>query len=55
VIWGAQDRVLPLPLGQAYQRGIPGARLQTLDGCGHLPPFEQPEGFARLVLDFLQT
>src|SRR5580765_8779355 len=55
VIWGAQDRVLPLALGQAYQRGLPGARLETLDGCGHLPPFEQPERFARLVLDFLQT
>jgi pimeloyl-ACP methyl ester carboxylesterase len=55
VIWGAQDRLLPLPLGQAYQRGIPGSRLETLDGCGHLPPFEQPERFARLVLDFLRT
>jgi pimeloyl-ACP methyl ester carboxylesterase len=54
VIWGAQDRVLPPALGQAYQRGIPGARLETLDGCGHLPPFEQPERFARLVLDFLK-
>lgn len=54
VIWGAQDRVLPLALGQAYQRGIPGARLETVEGCGHLPPFEQPERFARLVLDFLQ-
>ena len=53
VIWGAQDRVLPLALGQAYQRGIPGARLETVEECGHLPPFERPERFARLVLDFL--
>jgi pimeloyl-ACP methyl ester carboxylesterase len=55
VVWGAEDRLLPLPLGEAYRRGIPGARLETLDRCGHLPPFEQPERFARLVLDFLQT
>lgn len=53
VVWGAQDRLLPLPLGEAYQRGIPGATLTTIDGCGHLPPFEQPERFARVVLDFL--
>ena len=55
VVWGAEDRLLPLPFGEAYRRGIPGARLETLDRCGHLPPFEQPERFARLVLDFLQT
>jgi pimeloyl-ACP methyl ester carboxylesterase len=55
VVWGAQDRVLPLPFGEAYQRGIPGARLVTLDGCGHLPPIEQPERFAGIVLDFLSA
>ncbi len=53
VVWGAQDRLLPLALGEAYQRGIPGARLITIDRCGHLPPFEEPERFARVVLDFL--
>jgi pimeloyl-ACP methyl ester carboxylesterase len=25
----------------------------VLERCGHLPPLEQPEPFARLVLDFL--
>jgi pimeloyl-ACP methyl ester carboxylesterase len=55
VVWGAQDRVLPLPLGEAYQRGIPGATLTTIDACGHLPPMEQPERFARIVLDFLSA
>ena len=34
--------------------GSPARRLETIDGCGHLPPFEQPERFARIVLDFLQ-
>jgi pimeloyl-ACP methyl ester carboxylesterase len=53
VVWGAQDRLLPPPLGEAYRRGIPGATLTTLDGCGHLPPLEQPERFARVALDFL--
>ena len=55
VVWGAQDRVLPPPLGEAYRRGIPGAMLVTIDGCGHLPPIEQPERFARIVLDFLSA
>lgn len=54
VIWGENDRLIPLAYGQAYQKGIPGARLVTIPRCGHLPPTEQPERFAQAVLDFLQ-
>jgi pimeloyl-ACP methyl ester carboxylesterase len=25
----------------------------VLDRCGHLPPIERPDEFAKLVLDFL--
>jgi pimeloyl-ACP methyl ester carboxylesterase len=25
----------------------------VLERCGHLPPIEQPDAFARLVIDFL--
>jgi len=53
VVWGAQDRLLPLALGEAYHRGIAGSRLLVLEGCGHLPPLEQPDRFAAAVLDFL--
>ena len=55
IVWGAQDRVLPLPLGEAYHRGIAGSTLTVLEGCGHLPPLEQPERFADLVLRFLAS
>jgi len=54
VVWGAQDRVLPLALGEAYRRGIASATLTTIEGCGHLPPLEAPERFARVALDFLR-
>ena len=53
VVWGREDRLLPLAYGEAYAHGIPGARLEILDRCGHLPPFEHPERFAELVLGFL--
>ena len=53
VVWGREDRLLPLPYGEAYARGIRGARLEVLDSCGHLPPFEQPERLADIVLGFL--
>ena len=53
VVWGREDRLIPLAYGEAYARGIPGARLEILDRCGHLPPFEHPERLAELVLAFL--
>jgi pimeloyl-ACP methyl ester carboxylesterase len=55
VLWGASDKLFPLPYGQAYQKGIPGARLVTIDRCGHLPHVEAPERFADAVLDFLKA
>jgi pimeloyl-ACP methyl ester carboxylesterase len=54
VVWGADDRLFPLAYGQAYQKAIPGARLATIERCGHLPPVEAPERFAEAVLDFLK-
>lgn len=53
VVWGADDRLIPVAYGEAWARAIPGARLATVERCGHLPPLERPEPFARLVRDFL--
>ena len=53
VVWGREDRLIPLAYGEAYAHGIPGAKLVVLDRCGHLPPFEQPERFAEIALGFL--
>ena len=55
VVWGREDRLLPLAYGEAYARGIRGARLEVLERCGHLPPFEQPERFAEIALGFLDA
>lgn len=53
VVWGAEDRLIPLAYGEAWARGIPGARLVSIERCGHLPPLERPERFADVVLGFL--
>jgi pimeloyl-ACP methyl ester carboxylesterase len=53
VVWGREDRIIPVNVCERYVRTIPGARAEILDGCGHLPEMEQPEAFARVVLDFL--
>jgi pimeloyl-ACP methyl ester carboxylesterase len=54
IIWGREDRVVPVECGEQYRRSLPNATLTVLERCGHLPPIEQPDAFARLVLDFLR-
>ncbi len=55
VIWGSEDRVLPLKHGRFAQQRLPNAVLEVVEGCGHLPFFERPDEFNRLVLAFLQS
>ena len=38
---------------EAMAAVIPGARLELIDGVGHLAPLEAPEEFRRMLLDFL--
>lgn len=53
ILWGREDHIIPVECGEQYRRALPNARLTVLEKCGHLPPIEQPDVFARLVLDFL--
>jgi pimeloyl-ACP methyl ester carboxylesterase len=53
VVWGKNDRIIPLAHAQVAANKIPGARLQIFDRCGHMPQYEYPAEFNRLVLDFL--
>jgi len=53
IVWGREDRIVPVVCGEQYRRALPNATLTVLEQCGHLPPIEQPDAFARLVLDFL--
>lgn len=55
VIWGRQDALLPLATAQKYAAGIAGAKLVTIDKCGHVPAAEQPQQFVTAVSDFLDA
>ena len=55
VLWGAQDRILPVAQAhQAVQR-LPNAELHIFDPCGHVPNVECPQEFNSLVTDFLSN
>ncbi len=53
VVWGREDRIVPVVCGQQYVKLLPDAALAVLPECGHLPPIEQPDVFAELVTGFL--
>ncbi len=53
LIWGRQDRILPVSQGIDAAKEIPGAHLHIFERCGHMPNIEYPEEFNRLVLEFL--
>ena len=49
VVHGTVDRVLGYPNGPLVASLIPGARLETLEGVGHMFWWEQPERAAELL------
>ncbi|MGD9893604.1 MAG: alpha/beta fold hydrolase [Dehalococcoidia bacterium] len=53
IIWGADDRFVPLDQGLGFLRHIPDARLVVLPRCGHWAQYEHADEFDRLVIDFL--
>jgi pimeloyl-ACP methyl ester carboxylesterase len=44
-----------LPQGRAIAQLLPNARLQVLDGTGHIPAIEDPTGFNDALLAFLRA
>lgn len=54
VIWGREDRVFPLHLGQRLARELPGADLQVIDDSGTYLPLDVPDELTRHLHAFLQ-
>ena len=53
VVAGEADLSTPPALVRGMADLIPGSRFVLLSGAGHLPPVEQPEALAALILDHL--
>ena len=52
MIVGASDQLTPPAHAEEIAKGIPGARLVTLAGSGHMSPMEKPEEVTKLLVDF---
>ncbi len=54
VVWGKQDRLVPLAHGETYHKAIRGSELKVIDRCGHSPQLERPAEFVAMVEEFLE-
>ena len=53
IVWGRDDKVVPITAGAVYQKSIKGSKLVTIDGAGHRPEIEKSEQFIKEVQSFL--
>ncbi len=51
IIWGREDRIIPVDHASRAARVLPHARVHVIDRCGHWPQLERPEEFNAVVLD----
>ena len=54
IVWGRNDRFVPMDTGLRLLSGIAGSELHVYRDCGHWAQWEHAENFNQLVLDFLR-
>lgn len=54
LIWGKEDRVVPMDHGRRMAQELEKSRLLLIPNCGHSPHEEDPDTFNKGVLEFLQ-
>jgi pimeloyl-ACP methyl ester carboxylesterase len=54
LLWGGDDKITPLSLGQSMHRLIPQSELHVFPGCGHLAPGQCASQMAPTVINFLK-
>ena len=55
IVWGERDALIPVRHGREAHARLPGSRLEIFPGSGHFPHLDDPERFARVLLDFVAT
>ena len=53
IVWGRQDRTLPVQHAYRAAHRVPAAELRIYDNCGHLAMYEQATTFNRDLLEFI--
>ncbi|REJ75397.1 MAG: alpha/beta hydrolase [Acidobacteria bacterium] len=54
LVWGENDKVIPIENGEFLYDRILNSRFVVLRDCGHIPMEEKPEIFVKLVTEFMR-
>jgi pimeloyl-ACP methyl ester carboxylesterase len=54
LLWGSSDRIMPIEHSQVWLESLPDARLEVIDGAGHLPHIEKPEKAAAVIASIIR-
>jgi pimeloyl-ACP methyl ester carboxylesterase len=52
LVWGEEDRWIPLEKGEQLHEAIPGSQLKTIPGCAHLAQEDAPDTLVGYLTDF---
>ena len=55
LVWGREDGVTPLFVGEKFKELIPNAQLSIIEKCGHAPMMEKPAEFNAIFEEFLAS
>src|SRR5262249_49202449 len=55
IAWAARDYLLLPRQAPRARREIPGSKLIMLEGCGHVPTWDDPDRVARVLLEGSQN
>ena len=53
IIWGRDDLLIPLAMGEQLHQGIAGSQMTVIEGTGHIPMVGKPAEFNEAVTKFL--
>jgi pimeloyl-ACP methyl ester carboxylesterase len=55
ILWGREDKVTPLKIGESLHQAIPNSTLEIIERCGHVPQEEKPDETVARVSRFLNS
>jgi pimeloyl-ACP methyl ester carboxylesterase len=55
IIWGEQDRVFPLSVGEELHHTIPRSQLVKIPDAGHLPQWERPDLVNSVLIAYIHS
>ena len=55
IVWGSQDELIPLAVGERIHKSVPQSVLNIVEGCGHLAPAECAAPVIEGTVQFLKA